>query len=486
MTRRIELLVGYTLVLLLHGCVDASKPKSGLAQDTGYARGWVNEGAGGLMTVGRQRLPAPDEIERELEPVLRAYSDLIVGVEWKDGKAVIVSPVEDEWEKLASSTDVGDSSVSRVHVQRVPVSDAKLAFPDVGRLTELESTINDLTAQYQQIALGGSEAETAKAGAAKSLKAVVLQSTAAAAIATDSRQRELLLAMGLNAYQALGTGVMARYESGLSRELQVYRSVLSAATATAIVNEHDSGVGTSFLVHSDWVISCDHVVRFKHQKEAYAVRFDYAAGPDGSIPSPKECLVDEIRSPDASLGLDVVALKLKCQKGFTTSMRKKRALRLTEKEPVWDDAVVVVGHPYGRPAMVADNARVRFPHQVTDEVRTILWKRTQEGRERELFERYYRTCGAGRWCYFSSKDRWSMGQDSNPVIPTLGLDSDTFKGNSGSAVVNAKDGAVIGVLFGSRTNFDVRDKFAFDRHEGAIPASALLEWLRSENIITEK
>lgn len=61
--------------------------------------------------------------------------------------------------------------------------------------------------------------------------------------------------------------------------------------------------------------------------------------------------------------------------------------------------------------------------------------------------------------------------------------SNTFRGNSGSAVMLVREPQVAGILFGGRVDADEVKPFAFDRHEGALPATPLRNWLKSVKVL---
>jgi hypothetical protein len=104
-------------------------------------------------------------------------------------------------------------------------------------------------------------------------------------------------------------------------------------------------------------------------------------------------------------------------------------------------------------------------------------------RELQLFERFYQRCETGFWCYRSSQTRWALGTGEEAALPTFGFDSNTFVGNSGSAVMLVRSPMVAGLLFGGRLDFDEVKPFAFDRHEGALPSRDVRGWLRAAGIL---
>lgn len=141
-----------------------------------------------------------------------------------------------------------------------------------------------------------------------------------------------------------------------------------------------------------------------------------------------------------------------------------------------DDPLYLIGHPLGTERTVHDNTFVYFPFRVKDleftelemAVRAEFLGSSDEAERLEEFRASYkRRENAGVVQYVNYSARWG-GQ------PTIGVDSDTFHGNSGSPAFNRKTHLVVGILFDGEEDRDMEWDVGWRAHEAVLPISEII------------
>jgi hypothetical protein len=144
-----------------------------------------------------------------------------------------------------------------------------------------------------------------------------------------------------------------------------------------------------------------------------------------------------------------------------------------------DAPVYLVGHPLGQPRTVHDNAFVYFPFRVTPEQRTELEMLVRaefpdavaEQDQLDAFRASYRSANAQGQAVFEHYSTQFGGQ------PTIGADSDTYEGNSGSPAFSRRTHNVIGLLFAGEADIDEPWNPGWRSHEAIIPIEVVISQL---------
>lgn len=135
--------------------------------------------------------------------------------------------------------------------------------------------------------------------------------------------------------------------------------------------------------------------------------------------------------------------------------------------------VYVIGHPQGGTMMVHDHAYVRYPFQVDQNTYTQLHLETalafQDDQERAdvmaQFENAYREISADGETFFQYFGSRFTGVER----PMFGIDTDTYSGNSGSAVFDRRSHCVIGVFNAGSPDFRQAFDVSWQDHEVSVP-----------------
>ena len=149
-----------------------------------------------------------------------------------------------------------------------------------------------------------------------------------------------------------------------------------------------------------------------------------------------------------------------------------------------DDPLYVIGYPLGEPRTVHDNSFVYFPFRVTaDEYIAMKLlvsaefdsieaedQSYREGKLKEFVDSYQLREGDGSPYYEYISVRF--GQQ-----PTIGADSDTYRGNSGSPVYHRRSHAVIGLLFDGQEDLSEPWAAGWRAHEAVLPITRVVERL---------
>ncbi|MBF6024098.1 trypsin-like serine peptidase [Lysobacter niastensis] len=150
-----------------------------------------------------------------------------------------------------------------------------------------------------------------------------------------------------------------------------------------------------------------------------------------------------------------------------------------------DDPLYVIGFPLGEPRTVHDNTFVYFPYRVSEneyaELEMLVRQEFDslqaeeqsyiDGKLKEFTDSYRKmsdAAGATHYEYISVRF-------ANQ--PTIGADSDTYHGNSGSPVYSRRSHAVIGLLFDGQEDLSQPWEPGWRSHEAILPITRVVERL---------
>lgn len=232
------------------------------------------------------------------------------------------------------------------------------------------------------------------------------------------------------------------------------------------------------LIGPDLVLTCAHDVE-RFRPDELEVRFDYELDLDGKPLDLRRYPVTEVVAQGGAAergALDFSILRI----GVGPDERLPGAppLALTRERVMLGDGIYVIGHPQAQPRLVADNAYVLFPYEVTrsdlDEILSRARSR-YKGDTRlpgvlKQLQRSYLPDGAS---FVHRSVRWWKS-------PTIGADCDTFHGNSGSPAFSKASHAIVGVLFAGEPDDSDPWRPGWTRHEAILPISVVLDALEHE------
>lgn len=144
-----------------------------------------------------------------------------------------------------------------------------------------------------------------------------------------------------------------------------------------------------------------------------------------------------------------------------------------------DDPLYLVGHPLGQARTVHDNTFVYFPFRVNELefgelemlVLTEFLDAADDTARVEEFRNSYRRFEQDGFVHY---DNYSMRWDGQP---TIGVDSDTFHGNSGSPVFSRRTHRVVGILFDGEEDLDTEWQVGWRAHEAVLPITQVISQL---------
>lgn len=152
-----------------------------------------------------------------------------------------------------------------------------------------------------------------------------------------------------------------------------------------------------------------------------------------------------------------------------------------------DEPLYVVGYPLGEPRTVHDNTFVYFPFRLNqDEYAKLKMMVSAEFDSIAAEDQSYRE---GKLKEFTdSYQRHEPGPgDDGPYYeyisvrfdkqPTIGVDSDTYRGNSGSPVYHRRSHAVVGLLFDGQEDLSQPWVPGWRSHEAVLPIGKVIERL---------
>ena len=146
------------------------------------------------------------------------------------------------------------------------------------------------------------------------------------------------------------------------------------------------------------------------------------------------------------------------------------------RKAVLNDPLYVVGHPAGERLTVHDNAFVYFPFEVSEfefaelelTVQNELARASdREARLEEFRSSYERKTLPGSGVVYQHFSE-IYGQ------PTIGVDADTFHGNSGSAVHHKRQHRVLGLLYAGKPDLQTPWDPGWRNHEAILPITEVI------------
>lgn len=243
---------------------------------------------------------------------------------------------------------------------------------------------------------------------------------------------------------------------------------------------------SAVLIGEKLALTNNHCILEEAPDEMEAV-FDYEDDLAGQHMASKSFPLSGIRltAEEERGNLDFVLLELGRNADGALPGRVYPVQCLSMRPVKRDDPLYVVGFPLGEPRTVHDNAFVYFPFRVTPEeyaeIRMLVSAEFdsieaedasyREGKLKEFVDSYrLRDDGNGQSYYEYISQRFGNQ-------PTIGADSDTYHGNSGSPVYNRRTHAVIGLLFDGQEDLTEPWAAGWRAHEAVLPITQVVQRL---------
>jgi V8-like Glu-specific endopeptidase len=268
---------------------------------------------------------------------------------------------------------------------------------------------------------------------------------------------------------------------------QAYERIYENSHASFAFKRRDEDTPrcSAVLIGQRYGLTNNHCVLDEAPDEFVAV-FDYEDDLDGQHrPTQVFPVADILLEDDLERGgLDFVLLELGENADGELPGARYRPQCLSLAPVKRDDPLYVVGYPQGEPRTVHDNAFVYFPHVVSaaEHAELEILVRSEfdtleaedqsyrEGKLKEFTDSYRQreVDGAIVFEYISTR----FGNQ-----PTIGADSDTYRGNSGSPVYNRRSHAVIGLLFDGQDDLSQPWEPGWRAHEAILPITEVVRQL---------
>lgn len=229
------------------------------------------------------------------------------------------------------------------------------------------------------------------------------------------------------------------------------------------------------------------------------VVFDYEEDLDGNPLSPRTFPVSGIKFRGGEPYLDFSVLEIAADAAGVLPGQAYPPQCISTAGPKHKDAIYVVGFPLGRPLVVHDNTHVYFPFRITEkEYITIEISVREEfrpgpeedqayldGKIKEFHDSYLKRTEADQTVF----EYYSKRFDEQP---TIGVDSDTYPGNSGSPAFHRRTHALVGLLFDGHRTTTEPWRPGWRTHEAVLPITKIIEamdqqepgWFDSQQICT--
>jgi hypothetical protein len=243
---------------------------------------------------------------------------------------------------------------------------------------------------------------------------------------------------------------------------------------------------SAVLIGEKLALTNNHCILEDLPEELEAV-FDYEDDLDGNHLASKVFPVADIRltREEERDNLDFVLLELGQNADGALPGRSFPPQCLSLNPARRDDPIYVVGFPLGQPRTVHDNAFVYFPFRVTPSEYTDLEIRVRA--EFDSFEAESRSYIDGKLKEFVDSYQQRTGGDGEKYYeyisvrfdnqPTIGADSDTYRGNSGSPAFSRRTHTVIGLLFDGQEDLTQPWAPGWRSHEAILPITKVIERL---------
>ncbi|MFA6985669.1 MAG: trypsin-like peptidase domain-containing protein [Arenimonas sp.] len=243
---------------------------------------------------------------------------------------------------------------------------------------------------------------------------------------------------------------------------------------------------SAVLISERLALTNNHCILEELPEELEAV-FDYEDDLDGNhLPSKVFPVVDvRLTREEERDNLDFVLLELGPNEAGALPGGSFPPQCLSMNPVRRDDPLYVVGFPLGEPRTVHDNTFVYFPFRVNAHEYADLEIRVRaefdsfeeesqsyiDGKLKEFTDSYQeRTDGNGDKFYEYISVRFANQ-------PTIGADSDTYRGNSGSPVYSRRTHTVIGLLFDGQEDLSQPWAPGWRSHEAILPITKIIERL---------
>jgi V8-like Glu-specific endopeptidase len=242
---------------------------------------------------------------------------------------------------------------------------------------------------------------------------------------------------------------------------------------------------SAVLIGEKLALTNNHCILEEAPDEFEAV-FDYEDDLAGNRMPPKAFPVADIRltDEDARGRLDFVLLELGANADGALPGAAYPVQCLSQAAVRRDEPLYVVGYPLGEPRTVHDNTFVYFPFRLSeDEYIELKLLVSAEFDSVEAENLSYRE---GKLKEFT--DSYRLREDGDAPYyeyisvrfgeqPTIGVDSDTYRGNSGSPVYHRRSHAVVGLLFDGQEDLSQPWAPGWRSHEAVLPIAEIVERL---------
>jgi len=242
---------------------------------------------------------------------------------------------------------------------------------------------------------------------------------------------------------------------------------------------------SAVLIGERLALTNNHCILEEAPDEFEAV-FDYEDDLAGNRMPRKAFPVADIRftDEDARGKLDFALLELGANADGALPGAQYPVQCLSQAPVRRDEPLYVVGYPLGEPRTVHDNTFVYFPFRLSgDEYVELKLLVRAEFDSLEAEELSYRE---GKLKEFT--DSYRLREDGDEPYyeyisvrfgeqPTIGVDSDTYRGNSGSPVYHRRSHAVVGLLFDGQEDLSQPWAPGWRSHEAVLPIAEIVERL---------
>lgn len=272
---------------------------------------------------------------------------------------------------------------------------------------------------------------------------------------------------------------------GLSRDdrypPEAYQRIYENTRGSLAILQQDRDVHCSgVLIARDFVLTNQHCVEGFFLDDL-RVRFDYEERIDGStLPVRTLPVAGQVPMTAAERrGWDFAVLEVGDDPDGNRAGDLYPVQCLSLSRVRRDDPLYLVGHPLGDPRTVHDNTFVYFPFRVTElefteleiAVRSEFVGADDEMERLQEFRQSYRVRNDGpQPVYENFSLRWRQQ-------PTIGVDSDTYHGNSGSPAFSRKTHKVVGILFDGEDDVDDPWLVGWRAHEAVLPIVTVVDRL---------
>lgn len=283
-------------------------------------------------------------------------------------------------------------------------------------------------------------------------------------------------------------------------EPQTYEKIYRQAGRTVPLYESGSRFCTGYLLSKDWLMTAGHCLkRSDIQDISIRIAPPKAGDPEVSISVDGQWPSTGTGRTDAD-PIDYVFLHLAPNKDSQTLidvLQNSAPLCLSTMSPQYKRPIVVIAHRPDTNLKVYDHAYVWFPFQIGpqkfQEMSAMAgarlqrlaesWFVSQAKRESffeesmSKFEASYKVVGQTR--------QYRSEHPGLAERPYFGMDTDTYRGNSGAPVFLREEVCVVGVFSGGALDGAKIQEATWKEHEFAVPLSEIVKHVRSLDIAAD-